>query len=301
MNKKKGFPSKILLFGEYSIINKSMALSIPYSLFEGHLTFPKNKESSKDSELDSLAKYLRRLESKAQLGFKIDISSFEFDISQGLYFNSTIPHGFGVGSSAALTAAIYYRYGDNNDDILQLKKNLSIIESHFHSSSSGIDPLISYLNKTMIVNEDQGLEEIKIPEENKDNDGAMFLLNTGRSRKTEPLVNLFLEKCNNKSFLYVSKNQLNPITNTCIKLFINNDFNNLYKYFRDLSEFQLKYLNPMIPNLYQDIWRQGLCEHHYYLKLCGAGGGGFLMGMTFNFSSTAKLLKNYNLRPIYRF
>ena len=36
----KKFQSKILLFGEYSVIYNSRALLIPYSIFSGKLAFP---------------------------------------------------------------------------------------------------------------------------------------------------------------------------------------------------------------------------------------------------------------------
>ena len=36
---EQAFHSKILLFGEYSIIQESMGLSVPYKNFEGQLTF----------------------------------------------------------------------------------------------------------------------------------------------------------------------------------------------------------------------------------------------------------------------
>ena len=37
------FYSKILLFGEYGIIEDSKGLSIPYNFFKGALKIPKNK------------------------------------------------------------------------------------------------------------------------------------------------------------------------------------------------------------------------------------------------------------------
>ena len=45
----KSFYSKIMLFGEYSIICGSMALTIPYSHFKGSLKFP-NKDQSTDTD-----------------------------------------------------------------------------------------------------------------------------------------------------------------------------------------------------------------------------------------------------------
>jgi len=66
------------------------------------------------------------------------------------------------------------------------------MESHFHGSSSGVDPLISYLNSPLLIKNKNDVELISIPKFKKGS-GGIFLLNTKRSRKTEPLVNLFLE------------------------------------------------------------------------------------------------------------
>ena len=113
LNDKK-FYSKIILFGEYSVIQNSMALLIPYSLFEGKLTFRRDNTSVIDPELKAFSLYLKQLMDSGQINFQFDLSSFEFDISQGLYFDSTIPQGYGVGSSGALVAAIFARYEQEN-------------------------------------------------------------------------------------------------------------------------------------------------------------------------------------------
>ena len=198
-NKDKKFYSKIILFGEYSVIQNSMGLLIPYPLFEGKLTFRRDNTTVIDPELKAFSLYLKQLQDSGHLNFKFDQSSFEFDISQGLFFNSTIPQGYGVGSSGALVAAIYDRYEQdfsNSFDILKLKAIFSQLESHFHGSSSGVDPLISYLNSPVLIKSKNELGTISIPKFTKDK-GGIFLLNTKRSRKTEPLVNLFLEKSRN--------------------------------------------------------------------------------------------------------
>ncbi|HNM33186.1 MAG TPA: hypothetical protein PKM51_10545, partial [Chitinophagales bacterium] len=39
MKREQSFNSKILLFGEYSIIQDSMGLTLPYEEFKGKLTF----------------------------------------------------------------------------------------------------------------------------------------------------------------------------------------------------------------------------------------------------------------------
>lgn len=298
----RSFNSKLLLFGEYSVIKNSMALSIPYNLFDGVLTFRKDQSKVVDQEFKALNLYLKNLKSKNELLFDFDVQSFEFDIGQGLYFDSTIPQGFGVGSSGALCAALFERYSRNceGSEIKDLKQYFSQMESHFHGSSSGMDPLISYLNRPILRHQDGHLGTVDLPEF-KDGKGGLFLLNTGRARRTEPLVNLFLEKCKTTEFNSKIENDLRSITDQCITYFLEGQIQELYKSFAELSAFQFENLTPMIPNLYQEIWKSGLDNCLFKLKLCGAGGGGFLLGMTLDFDQAASDLSSYEIRPLFRF
>ncbi len=304
---EKIFYSKILLFGEYSIIRGHKSLTLPYNLFSGQLKLS-NKFESKESnkELKALCHYLKKTNFSEEYDF--DIKSFEFDINHGLFFDSTIPQGHGVGSSGALCASVFHRYHNGeyqntnltNEKIKELQMILSNMESHFHGASSGLDPLMSYLNQPLLTNEDKSLEKISIPKEGKSK-RAFFLLDTGRSRRTEPLVNLFIEKLKNPTFESIIDNQLSQSLNECIQCFINSDFDCLYKHLRNVSELQLEHFSPMIPKLYQGLWRQGLESNEYLLKLCGAGGGGFILGLTSNFDHFCSLYPQEQVRPLYRF
>jgi mevalonate kinase len=299
----KKFYSKVLLFGEYSVIQHSMGLCIPYTLFDGKLTFRRDNTAVIDPELKAFSLFIKQLIDNNQLSYQFDITSFEFDISQGLFFDSTIPQGYGVGSSGALVAAVFDRYEQENHsslDIGKLKKIFSQLESHFHGASSGVDPLISYLNSPILIKSKNDLGAVTIPRFPKGK-GGIFLLNTKRSRKTEPLVNLFLEKINNSSFNDVCENALKPITNDCITNFLAADTTTLLKNFKLLSEFQFEHLSPMIPKLYRDLWVEGINSDDYYLKLCGAGGGGFLMGITRDFQKVKKILSAHELRLLLSF
>lgn len=297
------FYSKVLLFGEYSIIRNSMALAVPYSLFEGKLTFPRDKNFRIDSELKAFVQYLKNLDSKEELLCSMDLSSFEFDIGQGLFFDSSIPQGYGVGSSGALVASIFKNYQTKDLDTVEslalLKNTFSQLESHFHGSSSGIDPLISYLNSPLLINGSDDFRQVDIPR--SEGEGAIFLLNTGRPRRTEPLVNLFLEKCKSEKFSNLCDNVLAPITNNCIEAFLSGDKDSLFEFFRELSDFQFRHFEPMIPNLYNELWENGLKYENFYLKLCGAGGGGFLLGMTKNLKEAMVDLNRFEIRPLFRF
>lgn len=299
----KKFYSKVLLFGEYSVIQHSMGLCIPYTLFDGKLTFRRDNTAVIDPELKAFSLFIKQLIDNNQLTYQFDITSFEFDISQGLYFDSTIPQGYGVGSSGALVAAVFDRYEQENHtnlDISKLKRIFAQLESHFHGASSGVDPLISYLNSPILIKGKNELGPVTIPSFPKGK-GGIFLLNTKRSRKTEPLVNLFLEKVTNDKFNEVCESELKPITNDCIKNFLEADTTGLLPNFKKLSEFQFEHLSPMIPKLYRDLWIEGINTDDYFLKLCGAGGGGFLMGITRDFQKVKQVLSAHEIRLLLSF
>ena len=106
--KGPAFNSKILLFGEYSLMKGSMALCIPYEKFSGQLLFDKlsaNKISNHAS-LIYLIEYLDFLKTN-DLSRAINIEEFESDIESGLYFECNIPISYGLGSSGAIVAAIF--------------------------------------------------------------------------------------------------------------------------------------------------------------------------------------------------
>lgn len=313
------FHSKILLFGEYSIILHSMGLALPYPLFEGrllikHITDSSRRIQQSNNELRAVAQYIKYKLKNKELDCDFDVKSMEFDVAQGLFFQSNIPQGFGVGSSGALTASLYERYvyqkdilpshlrkgkQPTNDEVLQLKKVLGQLESHFHGSSSGIDPLICYLNTPILMKSKTEMELPQLPKTTGAN-GGVFLLNTGRPRKTEPLVNLFLEKCKQTAFYDLCKNELMVYSDNCIRAFLASNHEALFENVKVLSQFQYTHFEQMIPPLFREIWRNGLETDNYYLKLCGAGGGGFILGFTKDINVLLKDLDGYQLRVAYK-
>lgn len=322
MSEQRAFCSKVLLFGEYGIIKNSMGLAINYPLFSGKLSFRETKgpmdngPKKVDQELKAFAQYLKNLKRAKKFSIGLDVDAFGFDVENGLFFKSTIPQGHGVGSSGALCAAILDRYGNREqratEDEKSLRKMFALMESHFHGASSGIDPLISYLDCSILIKDKDRIERAEVPYDNYPNSGndpkadrkskgMIFLLNTCRSRRTEPLVNLFLEKCENPSFNGLCEQQLLPIIDKCIDYFLNREIARLYDNFARLSRFQLEHFLPMIPSLYRNLWRRGLDSKKYYLKLCGAGGGGLLLGITTDMELSAKQLEKHEIRPLFYF
>jgi mevalonate kinase len=57
----------------------------------------------------------------------------------------------------------------------------------------------------------------------------------------------------------------------------------------------------MIPKPFHKLWQQGIETNDYYLKLCGSGGGGYILGFTKDYEKVKKILKNYRLELVYRF
>ncbi len=310
--KEQNFHSKILLFGEYSIIQESMGLTLPYDIFKGKLTFDKPEnldlKSLEDSnkDLKSYLVFLKKLQSKHALISDLDLVKFEKELEKGLYFDSTIPQGFGIGSSGALVAAIYDRYakekvdletGLNKDSIAHLKQTFAQMESHFHGTSSGVDPLICYINLPLLIKSKEDIEPVKVLSKSNGK-GAIFLIDTGTPRKTEPLVKYYMEKLEEGTFREFVDKQLKPFTNNCIQAFLHGDHETLFGYLTKLSEFQFKHFKPMIPSIFNRLWKKGLDSGEYYLKLCGAGGGGFILGFTQNFEKTKVQLKDYKLELV---
>jgi len=290
------FYAKILLFGEYSVIYNSMGLIIPYSHFRGELAFM-NKDRYTDLDfakksnlqLKSYAESLLNLHKSGKLNVQLDLQSFADDVRKGLYFESTIPQGYGLGSSAALVAAVYSRYAKkriksrkniSSDEILQLKSDFSEMEAFFHGTSSGVDPLNSYIKYPVLMKGNGSFETVGIPRTDNGQDNAIFLLNTGKARKTGPLVQLFLQKSKDSVYQKAVKEQLIPLNNQCINSLLKGDLEQFRTALKKISAFQLNYFNEMIPETCIDLWKKGLETDDYYLKLCGAGGGGFVLGFT---------------------
>ena len=318
MRKTAIFYAKILLFGEYSVIYDSKGLIIPYSHFRGELAFL-NKDRYTDVEFakqsnKQLKDYIIDLQSnkkKSKLNVKIDIESFANDVEKGLYFESTIPQGFGLGSSAALVASVYRKYAldriksrrhISSGEILKLKSDFAELEAFFHGTSSGVDPLNSYIKYPVLIKGNNKFETVGIPKNKNKQDNAIFLLNTGKSRKTGPLVQLFLEKSKDKKYDTAIRQNLIPINNQCIDSIINGNLDEFRRSLKKLSEFQLSYFQEMIPESCKAYWENGLNTDNYYLKLCGAGGGGFVLGFTNNFDKVkAELSSTRNgFIPVYR-
>lgn len=277
MTEFKIFPSKILLFGEHIINKESNGLAIPFHKYNCRLSFKKDKTTLKEST-EVLELIVNQIEKDEIIENLFDTVHLHQDISDGLNININIPVGYGLGSSGAICAGIYDTYCHyKKENPKKIKNILGHIESAFHGKSSGLDPLVSFLDNTVLVNSEKtDLIDFSL---DKITDFKIFLVNTHTPRKTAPLVDKFLTKYDTKQiFAKIIDTEIIPITNEIIADFVSLNFESTYNKIKTLSKLQLENYGDLILSKHKPIWKKAIDSNDFYLKICGAGGGGFMLG-----------------------
>jgi mevalonate kinase len=304
------FYSKILLFGEYGIIKDSKGLSIPYNFYNGELKVDENPTDVAIKSNESLKRFVTYLNSLDKNLVDFDFETLQNDVDAGMYFDSSIPQGYGVGSSGALVAAVYDKYANDKitvlenltrEKLLKLKSIFSEMESFFHGKSSGLDPLNSYLSLPILINSQDNIEATGIPSQKSDGKGAVFLLDSGIVGETAPMVSIFMESMKNEGFRSMLKDQFIKHTDACVDDFLKGDIKSLFKNTKQLSKIVLNNFKPMIPAQFHELWKKGIETNDYYLKLCGSGGGGYILGFTEDIDKARAALNGQKLEVVYNF
>lgn len=307
------FYSKILLFGEYGIIKDSKGLSIPYNFYNGALKIEDNPSAEalkSNQSLKDFLQYLKDLYTQKPELVSFDFDALERDINQGMYFDSSIPQGYGVGSSGALVAAIYDQYAHNKITVLEnltreklliLKQIFSEMESFFHGKSSGLDPLNSYLSIPILINSKDDIEATGIPSQNTTGKGAVFLLDSQMVGETAPMVSIFMDNLKDNGFRNMLKTQFIKYTDACVENFLKGDIKSLFSNTKKLSKVVFENFKPMIPEKFHELWKKGIDTNDYYLKLCGSGGGGYILGFTQDIDKAKAALEGHKIEVVYQF
>ena len=311
---KKGplFYAKILLFGEYGIIKDSKGLAIPFNHYEGGLqigNLADEKVADSNQKIKKFAVYLNEKQADFPDLLNLNFEQFNKDLSEGLFFKSNIPEGYGVGSSGALVASIYERYATEKitvlenltgEKLLKLKEIFGLMESFFHGKSSGLDPLNSYLSLPILIQSPQEIEATGIPSQ-KQGKGAVFLIDSEQVGETGDMVEIFMEKMKNEGFRKTLKTEFIKYTDACVHDFLKGDIKSLFGNLKQLSSTAYRNFTPMIPVHMRNVWKKGIETDDYYLKLCGSGGGGYILGFAEDFDKVKEQLKDYKLQVVYRF
>jgi mevalonate kinase len=102
-------------------------------------------------------------------------------------------------------------------------------------------------------------------------------------------------------FRKMLKNRFIKHTDACVESFLNGDVKKLFSNVKSLSKVVLENFKPMIPQDFHDLWKHGLETNSYYLKLCGSGGGGYMLGFTEDIEKAKKALKGHKVEVVYNF
>jgi len=292
-----------MLFGEYSIICGSEALVIPFKKLSGSWIFSPEGNIQSDRNQKSITQlldFLDYLKSKAELLTILDLQSFEKDLQHGLYFQSSIPQQYGVGSSGALVAATYDRYKtDDETDIFKLKQKLALMESAFHGNSSGIDPLCCYLNEAIYMDQNGIPAPINLSVETSSGSKlGVFLIDTHISSSTGNLVSHFRAMLHQYSFYKKLSQAYIPTLHLAIADFLNQRYDQLMHQLAELSTLQTELFPKMIPESYKFLFQQDN-NKAFQTKICGSGGGGYLLGFTQFPEETKSFLDRNNLDYLF--
>ncbi|MFB6342276.1 hypothetical protein ACE1ET_11145 [Saccharicrinis sp. FJH62] len=292
--------AKLLLFGEYTVLNGGDCIELPYKRYSGVLTLEEPAEGEEQMArwsnrqlLEFYHHLLKTVNTKAY-SLSFDIEQMATDMSRGLWFKSDIPGQSGFGSSGALVATIVNRYGINvlAESTENLQRLFAALENNFHGNSSGMDPLVSFLcvpvakikNELHFANLQQQLtDEIKL-----------FLVQAKQENNTRALIQTFKKRMADPGFKKSYSENLVPLTNRMISLILNRDNTDWFKYLKELSQQQKAFYSDIIPENLQGMMDSDL----FHLKLLGSGGG-YMLGFTRDYKETVNFFNTANI-PLIR-
>ena len=289
---KERYNSKVILFGEYSMIFDSTALMIPLKRFFAQWRFTDRDKPESIASNRSLQKFLAYLAQSEELDNVLDLPRFRTDLERGLHLDSNVPSSYGLGSSGTLVAAVYDAYAcQKTDDMMNLKRLFGLMESYFHGSSSGIDPLQCYLGSPFKITSD-GVQ--LLVDDFLRKDIRICLIDTKVKSKTGPLVEYFKRQREEKSYLSAFQSEYVPLVAQCIETMILGDTDAFFEVLGRLSQKQMEFLRPMITDNTTNLFT-ARHDFHFGVKISGSGGGGYLLGFTDDQGQAEKLLSGFDV------
>jgi mevalonate kinase len=240
----------------------------------------------------SLKRFYQYISENETLSCLFDLQALKKDLDEGLFLASNVPSGYGLGSSGTLVAAVYDRYAlQKTENYLQLKTLFGQMESHFHGSSSGIDPLQCYLGKPFKITPN-GVELLS--DDFLKKNIHICLIDTKIKSNTKPLVNHFKAQRENNDFLNRFQSEYVPCVSSCINSMIDGDKELFFKSLNQLTKGQLQFLRPMITENTLDLFTTGF-DFNFGVKISGSGGGGYVLGLTDDVEKASALLKDFEV------
>ncbi len=290
---RERYYSKVILFGEYSMIFDSTALMVPLRQFSAQWRFASHLlaqgSAASNANLQRFADYLSTLDGVKD---NFDLQRFKHDLYYNLFLDSNVPSGYGLGSSGTLVAAVYDAYAkQKSDDLLALKTLFGQMESFFHGSSSGIDPLQCYVGKSFKITP----KEVQILSDDFLQKGIhVCLIDTKIKSNTKPLVEHFEKQRLDPSFSNRFQKEYTPQVKSCIDSMIQGDKDLFFKSLNLLTKGQLEFLRPMITDNTLDLFTTDY-DFHFGVKISGSGGGGYVLGFTDDLEKASNLLSDFDV------
>ncbi len=291
----------MLLFGEHTVLQGGSAYAVPLRGYRAELS-RSSPGTTAPGGLD-FGTWLEHMRREPGLVEQLDLDRLASEADR-LRIESNIPVGYGLGSSGALCALVYGRYARRRWTFEEprralggLRTALASLENFFHGSSSGLDPLTSFLNRGVVIEPgggiDLGATDSPLPYPHVDS--GWFLLDSGQARRGELAIRSFRESAADPTWRTEALAPMHAAVERIVEGIRTASFGSLPQNIKRLSELQLNYLPAeLIPTSTRRLWGRWLAEDLAYLKLCGAGAGGFYLG----YAPRRVALENANLRWI---
>ncbi|MEN8229268.1 MAG: hypothetical protein ABFS38_14005 [Bacteroidota bacterium] len=280
------YPSTVMLVGEYGGVLGGSTITIPLNNFHVRVRKTANIPTGLEKEASQSMKSLKELYhyvGHLPAGTFHALPDLELlsNNMEHYWLEITIPNGNGLGSSGAVSAAIYDLFFPEAGSVtpLQQKEDLAAIESFFHGKSSGVDALTSYLGTPLYVKEDGSIVKVDLNPAQLPFGYRFFLLDSGKRFDTGPQIKQFLVQMEDSGFASSVRHEYMVVNQKLIESLLGERDVDPGLLVRVLSDFQFTHFREMIPSNLVDLWIEGQISNEYYLKLNGPGGG-FLLGIT---------------------
>ena len=161
------YPSKVMLVGEYSGLAGGSALTIPFKKFHTRVRrtthIPPGKENEAFQSVSTLKELHQFICDLPEGSFHAPPDLVKFsDHLEYYWLETTLPTGYGLGTSGTISAAIYELFfpESRNVSLSLQKEDLALIESYFYKQSRGIDPLTCFAGSPLYFKEDGSIQEV---------------------------------------------------------------------------------------------------------------------------------------------
>jgi mevalonate kinase len=304
MTPRVSYPSKVMLVGEYGVVVGGAGLTIPFRRFHARVRsmedIPEDKQEEAFQSIRFLKDLFNHIRDKGEGAFHAapDLEIFSSRL-EDQWLEMNIPLGYGLGSSGAVSAAIYDLFFAKSREVSleQQKEDLAAIESYFHGKSSGVDALTCHADQALHFEGNGAIRRVEFDPLGIPGGYRFFLLDSGERFDTGPLVEHFLKKMEDPGFASSIRTEYLVMNQKLIESLLGMRDADPAMLVRVLSDFQFTHFRKMIPSQVADLWIEGQVSNEFYLKLNGSGGG-FMLGIAHH-SSMESLSERWKTKLIW--